>query len=85
LYLFVGTGPHYLDEGIARQSKGLIFSDNLGIGSSINLNKKYILDFRLGLRHLSNAGINYPNVAIENKVLFVGIKRRLSKKRSNVE
>jgi hypothetical protein len=36
------------------------------------------------LRHFSNAGINYPNVAIEKKILFVGIKRRLSKKRSNV-
>jgi hypothetical protein len=40
LFVFIsGTGPHYLDEGIARQSKGLIFSYNLGIGVVLILNK----------------------------------------------
>jgi hypothetical protein len=77
LYIILGTGPHYLYENLSRQSKGLIFSDNLGIGSSIYLNKNYFLDFRLGLRHLSNAGTKIPNIGIENRILFIGIKKRL--------
>jgi hypothetical protein len=80
LYLILGTGPHYLYEKLNRQSKGLIFSDNLGVGTNINLNENYILDFRFALRHLSNAGIKLPNVGIENKILLVGIKRKLNRK-----
>jgi hypothetical protein len=80
LYLILGTGPHYLQEKMSRQSKGLIFSDNLGLGTNINLNENYILDFRFALRHLSNAGIKLPNVGIENNILLLGIKRKLNRK-----
>ncbi|MFT5963608.1 MAG: hypothetical protein ACI9L6_000310 [Flavobacterium sp.] len=78
LYLILGTGPHYLHNKLTRQAKGLIFSDNLGIGSNVNINENYILDFRFVLRHLSNADLKYPNIGIENKILFVGIKKSLN-------
>ena len=37
LYQMLGSGPHYYTADLDRQAPGFIFSDNLAIGSFINL------------------------------------------------
>jgi hypothetical protein len=76
VYSFLGTGPHYLKTKLARQAKGFIFSDVLAVGLAHNFfNKKYFVDLRYCLRHLSNAGSGKPNVGIDNHILNIGIGR----------
>lgn len=78
IYSFLGTGPHYLETKLARQAKGLIFSDVLALGFAYKFyQNKYFVDFRYSLRHLSNAGIARPNVSIENNIYYIGIGRNL--------
>jgi hypothetical protein len=78
IYTFIGTGPHYLETRLGRQAKGLIFSDVFAIGLDHKFYKnKYFIDIRYSLRHLSNAGIARPNVAIENNIIYAGIGKNL--------
>lgn len=78
VYSFLGTGPHYLETKLARQARGLIFSDVLALGFAYKFyNNKYFLDLRYSLRHLSNAGLAKPNVSIENNIYYIGIGRNL--------
>lgn len=78
VYSFLGTGPHYLETKLARQARGLIFSDVLALGLAYKFyNNKYFLDLRYSLRHLSNAGLTRPNVSIENNIYYIGIGRNL--------
>jgi len=78
VYSFLGTGPHFLEAKLARQAKGLIFSDVLALGFNYKFyNNTYFIDLRYSLRHLSNAGLARPNVSIENNIFCIGIGRNL--------
>lgn len=80
LTLKVGAGPHYINVETEKQAKGFIFSDyylinyKRGIGQAI---KPFLLEFELGYRHLSNAGLDHPNRSICNIIFGLGIYKTL--------
>lgn len=65
-YACISSGPHYISQGLPRQVKGFIFSDNFFAGVNVKLVKIMYFDARFGLRHVSNAGIKNPNGGINN-------------------
>ena len=73
IYGLLSFGPHYISGAPNRQSPGFIFSDNILVGSNIKVIKNVYLDFRVGLRHISNAGLLPVNGGINSFVLSGGI------------
>ncbi len=60
VYGILSSGPEYLDYNTGRQKAGFAMSNIAGVGFTLNW-EKFILDFRSGLRHVSNAGSKKPN------------------------
>jgi len=73
IYGLISVGPHYISGAPSRQSPGFIFSDNILLGSNIKIINTVYLDFRFGLRHISNAGLLPVNGGINSIVLSGGI------------
>ena len=65
-------GPHFLSTAPLRQANGFIFSDNVFAGLNIKLKQNFYLDFRVGLRHISNANLIDPNAGINNFIMSAG-------------
>lgn len=61
----IGSGPHYITATINRQATGFIFSDHLNIGFRQRFNS-WQAGLSAGIRHISNAGLEEPNLGIEN-------------------
>ena len=77
-YISVGTGPHYINTVTERQAQGFLFSDNVMIGLRKQLpsrNHHYELNIQYRFRHISNAGLSYPNQGINNGFLILGITK----------
>lgn len=72
-YMCLSVGPHYISGVPQRQSKGFIFSDNLFIGSNIKIYKNAYLDFRYGIRHISNASLTDRNGGINDLFISIGL------------
>jgi len=60
-YLLLSVGPSYINIESEHLAKGFAFSDNINLGLNFTVSKHIILDFRSGLRHISNAGLQRPN------------------------
>ncbi|MCF6352359.1 MAG: acyloxyacyl hydrolase [Cyclobacteriaceae bacterium] len=65
LSINVGAGPHYITAAIERQASGFIFSDHFNIAYKKKINT-WQLGVTAGIRHISNAGLEEPNLGIEN-------------------
>ncbi|MEY2586232.1 MAG: hypothetical protein RLY11_81 [Bacteroidota bacterium] len=73
-YYFGGTtGPLYASELPERQHAGFLFCDTGFMGINIQISNKIQLDTRFGFRHLSNAGIDFPNNGINNFISNAGV------------
>ncbi|MEG0655923.1 MAG: acyloxyacyl hydrolase, partial [Mucinivorans sp.] len=71
---FMGIiGPMYTPHMPSRQGTPLNFSDNLAVSIGGRVAGHYMIDLRLGYRHLSNAGINPPNYGINSHWISGGI------------
>lgn len=66
------SGPHFIDDTPVRQASGFIFCNNIRFGFHYPIFKNFNAEVRMGLRHLSNAGLVMPNYGIDN--VFVGVK-----------
>lgn len=64
----LGTGPHYITADLERQAKGYIFSDNLNFTFRHKFNTLEA-GITAGIRHISNAGFEEPNLGIEDIVI----------------
>jgi Lipid A 3-O-deacylase (PagL) len=65
LSINVGSGPHYITAQLDRQAHGFIFSDNL----NFTLRHKFKVieaGVTAGIRHISNAGLENPNIGVED-------------------
>ncbi|CAI8325498.1 MAG: Uncharacterised protein [Opitutia bacterium UBA7350] len=76
-YTLLSVGPHYVSGTPDRQDSGFIFSDNISVGMTIQLNEKTYLDIRPGIRHISKAGLTRSNGGINDLNLTVGFFRNL--------
>jgi hypothetical protein len=61
----IGSGPHYITTDIGRQAPGFIFSDHINLAYRYKLNT-WETGVTFGIRHISNAGLEDPNLGIEN-------------------
>jgi lipid A 3-O-deacylase PagL len=70
----LSSGPHYITANIERQARGYIFSDNLNFTFR---HKFKIIEagFTAGIRHISNAGLEEPNLGVEDIVMGFTIAR----------
>jgi len=74
----IGTGPHYISVETDLQAKGFIFSDNFEVGLIKNLPRLATqLHLRTRFRHISNAGLQSPNLGIDSFFFVIGISRPL--------
>lgn len=71
-YLFAVIGPHFITAGTEDQTMGFIFSESVGAGVYLFLNQRTALNLGYRYRHLSNAGLAYPNGGINHHIGVVG-------------
>jgi hypothetical protein len=76
-YFLGGVGPMLIEGDTRRQRKGFAFSDILALGILYS-SKNYVVDFRYGLRHISNAGLAQPNRGYNSANFEIGIALPLS-------
>jgi hypothetical protein len=72
-YLLIAVGPHYVSGVPEKQDPGFIFSDAVGMGLLAPLLNNLHLNMKMGLRHLSNAGLQPKNAGINNLIVSVGV------------
>jgi len=70
----IGTGPHYYTADIGRQAPGFIFADHFNLAYRHKFTKLEA-SITLGIRHISNAGLEAPNRGIENIGLGVSLAK----------
>lgn len=73
VYFLPSIGPHIISGAPVRQNNGFNFSDNLLAGINVKVAPKVYLDFRTGVRHISNAHLFPPNGGLNAVVISGGI------------
>ena len=77
-YFCGSTGPLYNDYDSSRMKKGVGFSNGLYIGFTFEVNGVR-MDLRSGIRHVSNAGLNEPNLGYNSSITEIGVLFALNK------
>jgi len=72
----IGSGPHYISSDLERQAKGFIFSDNMYFTLRRNHNGIDVAVFA-GMRHISNANLELPNLGVNNILIGVSVAKIL--------
>jgi hypothetical protein len=78
-FLLISTGPLYGDKQTERLAKGFAFSDVVAIGTGYNLGRIRV-EFRAGLRHVSNLNLHHPNKGHNTSTLDLGLTYLLKEK-----
>jgi hypothetical protein len=76
VYALGSVGPMYSDTDTERMSAGFAFSDIFGLGMSYQI-KRFLLDFRYSIRHVSNANIRKPNNGYNSSNIEIGCTYQL--------
>ena len=71
VYFLVSVGPSYNNRETKRLNRGFAFSDIVGFGLNWKM-CSIIVDFRFSLRHVSNAGLNFPNRGYNSSAFEIG-------------
>lgn len=79
LYILGSIGPTITDKPTERLHEGFAFSDILAFGLNYRL-PNFVIDFRASIRHVSNAGLYYPNKGYNSSGLEIGLSIPISKK-----
>ncbi|WP_291088309.1 acyloxyacyl hydrolase [Flavobacterium sp. BFFFF1] len=72
VYAMGSVGPMITDTETERLSKGFAFSDVFSLGMSYKF-KKFSVDFRPNLRHISNAGLQSSNAGFNTANVEFGV------------
>lgn len=76
-YLMIASGPHYVSGVPERQDSGFIFSDVVAMGFLSPMFKDLLFNLKIGLRHMSNAGLKPKNAGVNNLIVSAGLLYRL--------
>ena len=71
-----GSGPHFITVETNLQANGFIFSDNFILGYRqriLNEKSPFEINIQTRFRHISNAGLQEPNLGIDNFFILIGI------------
>jgi hypothetical protein len=71
-FLLASLGPMYSGTETERLAKGFAFADVIALGLSYKTGK-FMFEIRPGLRHVSNANLQYPNSGHNSSNLDFGI------------
>jgi hypothetical protein len=77
VYALGSIGPMFSDTDTERMSAGFAFSDIFALGSSYQI-KRFLIDFRYSLRHVSNANIRKPNNGYNSANLEFGLTYQIN-------
>ena len=70
--LSLGAGPHFISLETEMQANGFIFSDNFELGFYQQFWENTGLSVKSRFRHISNAGLQDPNLGIDNLFVLIG-------------
>lgn len=71
-YIKMGAGPSYLTQHLREQGTQINFVEQVGAGISVFLKDNFSFNWEYRYRHLSNAGIKYPNKGVEAYLSLFG-------------
>lgn len=72
LFIMASVGPHYISVETADQARGFVFADSVGAGLYCFLDHNSGFNIGYRFRHLSNAGLEYPNCGINSNFGTIG-------------
>lgn len=72
VFLFGSIGPAFSDTETERLAKGFTFADVIALGLGYKIGK-VIFEVRPGVRHVSNADLQYPNSGHNSSTIDFGI------------
>ena len=75
VYELISTGPHFMGAQTITQSRGFIFSDNMGTGVYIFATEKIAVNLGFRIRHISNANTMMPNHGVNTYNFYFGLSR----------
>ena len=75
-YALGSIGPMISDTETERMPSGFAFSDTIALGLTYKINSLF-LDFRFGLRHVSNANLKSPNNGHNSSNIEIGFMYQL--------
>ncbi len=75
LYELISTGPHFMGTQTVTQTRGFIFSDNMGAGIYFFATEKVAFNFGFRIRHISNADTMMPNHGINTYNFYFGLSK----------
>lgn len=76
VYGTISAGPHFITARTRQQANGFIFSDNFSLGFGHQVAPQWQWQGALRFRHLSNAGLQSPNLGLDNWFVVSGISRQ---------
>ncbi len=79
-YFLGSIGPTFSNTETERLNSGMSFSDIIALGCNIHILPMALIDLRLSFRHVSNAGLNYPNKGYNSLNFEVGFSFPITKK-----
>ncbi|MFI5221634.1 MAG: acyloxyacyl hydrolase [Bacteroidia bacterium] len=77
VYELISTGPHFIGAHTITQTRGFIFSDNMGAGIYFFATEKTGLNLGFRIRHISNADILMPNHGVNTYNFYLGWSRMI--------
>ncbi|MFV5684510.1 acyloxyacyl hydrolase [Flavobacterium sp. GB2R13] len=72
IFILGNTGPLMSNAETERLAKGFALSNTLAVGIDLEINK-FIFEIRPSFRHVSNAGLNSPNLGFNTTNIEFGI------------
>ena len=75
VYELISTGPHFMGAQTITQTRGFIFSDNMGAGIYYFATEKVAINFGFRIRHISNADLMMPNHGINTYNFYLGLSK----------
>ncbi len=72
-YTLLTSGPHYISMASTDQASGFIFSSTAGAGFYYFVTPGAAVNAGYRVRHISNAGLKWPNLGINTHLGLVGI------------
>jgi hypothetical protein len=75
VYEMISTGPHFMGAQTVTQTRGFIFSDNMGAGIYYFATEKVAINLGFRIRHISNADLMMPNHGINTYNFYFGLSK----------
>ncbi len=72
-YFIGSTGLHFFSATLAKQRRGFIFSNSVGVGTYYRISQRFALNGQFRIRHMSNLNTRMPNDGINTQHFHFGI------------